>query len=96
MDEILIEIGELTWLRAKARFDKTQHPRIQLYQKTIDLPQGQSKRDADSRFDFLTFLKDKEHFPDTFENEDALVNELNDAIDSLLAEDNSVEQLRFD
>lgn len=57
---------------------------LRVFQKDAHLPKTQSQRDATSRFEFIDRLKALEVFPDLFQNEDQLVNQLEDVIDKLL------------
>ncbi|MBO9202027.1 MULTISPECIES: COR domain-containing protein [Niastella] len=79
---------------AKTLFEEKGMPRLRIFQKDVDLPKNLQKRDADSRYDFLEKLKELEHFPVPFQNTDQLVNELEDAIDKLLADEAFVKQLK--
>lgn len=82
--------------KAHSRFEKDGMPRLRLYQKDIDLPKGQSKTDAISRFDFLKKLKELEHFPEEFENTDALIRDLENSIDKLLQDTDFVKRLEVE
>lgn len=81
---------------ANSLFESKTMPRICIFQKDINLPKNQVKTDADSRFDFLERLKEIEHFPVLFENTDKLINELEDAIDKLLQDENFVKELKVE
>ena len=71
-------------------------PRIQVYQKNIDLPKDLSKADYDSRHEFLELLKEMEHFPDLFDNPHKLVRDLEIAIDKLLEDEDFVKTLKVE
>jgi len=70
--------------KAKARFDESALPRMVVFEKDTPLPNKQSRADSESRHDFLERLKKAEHFTRPFGNTDALIRELDGAIDKLL------------
>ena len=80
--------------KARSLFDSAAMPRIRIFQKDKDLPKSLSKADADSRYAFLDQLNRLEHFPVLFDNTDKLINELEDAIDKLLADEAFVNALK--
>jgi len=82
--------------KAKSLFDKAAMPRICIFQKEKDLPSDLSRVDADSRFEFLERLDKLEHFPTKFKNTDKLINELEDAIDKLLHDEDFIKQLKVE
>jgi len=82
--------------QAKNRFNRGQHPSIQVFEKDADIPKNQNKEEAISRFDFLEQLKKETHFPKTFKNSAELIQKLEDTIDNLLADDNFVQQLTIE
>ena len=79
---------------AKSLFEEKGIPRICVFQKDIDLPKHQSPNDAESRFNFLDYLKNIEHFSFLFDNTDKLIIELNTCIDRLLEDDGFVAGLK--
>ena len=81
---------------AKSLFDKEQMPRICIFQKDIDLPKDQSRRDSTSRFNFIDKITELEHFPMLYKNKDQLVNELEDIIDKVLLDTPFVDTLGFE
>lgn len=82
--------------KAKVSFDKEAKPRICIFQKDKDLPRNLNKADADSRFEFLECLRELEHFPILFDYTYKLINELEDAIDKLLQDDDFVKRLKVE
>ncbi|HFA48450.1 MAG TPA: hypothetical protein ENJ95_05455, partial [Bacteroidetes bacterium] len=81
------KVGKFTkeeYERAKKRFDENGVPRIKIYQKNIDLPADLSRRDFNSRKDFMDELNEEEHFPEKYKNTDGLVRSLEKDIDKLL------------
>jgi hypothetical protein len=82
--------------KAKSLFDKSGILIILIFQKNINLPKNLSKADPDSRYEFLERLNKLEHFPVLFENTDNLINELEDAIDKLLQDEDFVKHLKVD
>jgi hypothetical protein len=80
---------------AKNIFEKEKRPRIQIFQKNIDLPKNQSREDSHSRFNFLELLKIMELHPSEFDNADKLTKELCDNIDKLLDDDNFTKRLTY-
>ena len=82
--------------KAYSRFEKDGMPRLRLYQKDIHPPKGQTRADANSLFDFTDKLNELEHFPEKFPNADALINDLEDAIDKLLQDETFVKRLEME
>ena len=90
------KVGKFSWEEfenAKSRFDQEGLPRFLIFQKDIDLPRGLTEADAESLFAFRKLLRNENHFPEPYENEDELVNKLLDSIDKLMLEEAFVEQL---
>ena len=81
---------------ANSLFDKEKMPRLCVFQKDVDLPKNQSKRDSISRFDFIDKMTELEHFPILYKNEDQFVNQLKDIIDKLLLDTSFVDMLGFE
>ena len=81
---------------AKSRFEEVGNPRIAVFKKDVPLPSDQSRQDAESRFDFLELLGEDEHFTVNFKNADALVNDLEDAIDKLMRDKAFVTSLEIE
>ena len=82
--------------KAKSLFDKTAIPRMCIFQKDKDLPKNLNKADWDSRYEFIERLNNLEHFPTLFDNSDKLINEIEDAIDKLLQDEEFVKQLKVE
>ena len=82
--------------QAMNRYEKTQCPNIQVFEKATDLPKNQTRKDSESRFDFLERLEKENHFTKTFTNPNELVQKLEDIIDNLMADEDFVGQLEIE
>ena len=79
---------------AQSLFGDKGLPRICVFQKDVDIPRNQKRADSESRFAFIEQMSNIGHFPVLFQNADQLINQLEDAIDKLLADESFVEQLK--